>query len=195
MFVANLSSQEHDFVYRLPLNPSPIRQTIPPWSQVPLTGSGGSQGDFNTLEIESVIRHHSIYGMIEAREIGNQKKLAPLAYALDKPIPLALIQRAREGNLHILEARGAQIRQEAAVAANYQIEEQLARSDLPLGITGLEMTIQEEEPRRGSKPISDGHTLLNEGVRVSSDDIDPREPPRAVRARTARGAGRGRRAA
>lgn len=180
MFVANLSKQVHDFVYRLPENPSAIRLTLQPLSQLPIPGAGGSY-DLSTPEIEAIVNHHARYGLRHVSEVTKERgQLSPLAYSLDKPINLAAIRTAMEHNHGVLDATGREIRKQAAVAVNEQIEQSLDLNNPQAHLKGFEMTVVEDEPKRGA---DDGHKPINEGVRVTRQNEGP--PPRQSRRRAA----------
>ena len=174
LYVCNATRQIQEFTYRLPERPGAKMQTVPIGGQVVIGG-----GELTTPDIDYIIEHHKKYGLVSFEEVEQKRtEFSGMCYSIDRPITSERIERAMKRNIDLLEARGKQIRREAAVAANDKIEHDLADSGLDAGITGLEMSIQEEEPKRGDR---EGQRI-SEGIRVTRTE-ESSDTPRPSRAR------------
>ena len=67
MFIANGLHQNLDFQYRLPEVKGYRQQSIPIGSQVKISG------DLSQKDIDLIVEHHSIYGMVAARDLDKFK--------------------------------------------------------------------------------------------------------------------------
>lgn len=142
MFVANCTHQIQVFIYRLPESKRSFTQEIPIGGQVQLTGLGG--GELSTKDVESIVRQQAKYGMVDVHEIDRRKPFFGTCFSLDKPIHVDKIRNAIEHNRGILDARGREIRQLAAVGVSAKIEQ-----DIP-GLKGLELeTMELDNPKTG----------------------------------------------
>lgn len=171
VFVANTTRQVHDFVWRSINNRSPHRMQIDVGQQVQLPG------EWQPEDVEYLEAQHRRYGLIPVSEVDRSKDFVGLCYSLDKPISVEKIRRALTLNEQVLEARGRELRQRAAVAVAEQVQTAFPNS----GLTALEMTIQEERTD-GGKPE------VNEGIRVPTagqGGQGPAPPPRNPRRRAA----------
>ena len=147
MFIANTTQQVQDFQYRLPENPKIVKQTIPIGGQIQIPG------DLTVHDIEAIIEQHSPYGMVAVSEIDRTKPFIGVCYSLDKAVTVNKIMSAIEHNGAVLDARGREIRKEAAVSVNNAIEEQSRDfRALDIGIT---------EVRKEGGDVS-----VNENIRV-----------------------------
>lgn len=168
MFIGNLTNQIQEFSYRLPERRSPVRITIPIGAQTLLSG------DLTTQDIEAIIEHQAPYGFTPVNEIDRTRGFVGMCWQLDKKIEVAKLKQGIGRNFQILDARGRQIRSEAAIA----ITDQMANNGAP--VTALEVTMQEVEAKDGPKEAS-----LHEVVRVSATE-DPGEGPRSTAAKKSR---------
>lgn len=163
IYVANATNQNQDFQYRLPESAKLMAVMIPIGEQRKLPGVT------TTPDIEAVIQHHSTYGMINVGEIDRTRHFAGLCYSLDKPVDMARVLYVMEHNNTVLDERGRQIRQEAAIATNNAIEDQNK------GLKAFEMEIIED--------VKDGKDIeVNEKTRVSRTD-QPTDPKARAKAR------------
>ena len=112
MYVANLTRQAQDFIYRLPETRKSTFQQIPVGGQVLLSG------DLTTKDIEAVIQQHAPYGMVPAAEVAKRREFNGLCFALDRPVPIEALRRGLEANRAVLDARGVELRRQAAIAVN-----------------------------------------------------------------------------
>lgn len=169
MYVANATRQVEDFVYRIPGDNKARRQTIHPGQQVELSG------DLTTDEADAVIEHHGVYGMTAATELGSAKgKVVRLIYSLDKPVPANRIEQAMRANVDVLVVEGKEMRERAAVivpeAINHEIRDRGLSSEVSL--SGLEMSVVEEEPKGGYgdiAPVAEGYRIGKTTMERSDD--------------------------
>jgi hypothetical protein len=152
MFVANGSHQNIDFQYRLPKYRSYRTQMIPIGQQIRLSG------ELSKDEIDIIIAHHSVYGMVSSKEIANFKGFnIPCVYSIDNPIPAEIIVELIVQNREFNEQLGKRLRQEAAVAVNSIIENNTTDT-----LKNLEMTIEEISTKERDATFA-------EGIRVTRD--------------------------
>lgn len=168
VYLANTTRQVQDFVWRSIGGKTPHRMQIDVGQQVQLPG------DWNTQDIEYLEEQHRKYGLVKVDEIDRTRDFIGVCFSVDRPIPVEKIRRALQGNEAVLEARGRELRKQAAVA----VTEQVRAAHPEAGLNAMEITIQEQRDD-GADPA------VNEGIRVAN------EPPGSTPA----GSGRRRRAA
>jgi hypothetical protein len=160
LYVGNVSKQVQMFAYRVPERPGIVTQTIPIGGQVRVAPNGVTT-DLTTPEIDSIIHQHRMYGIASVDDL-NEARNSPfngLVYSIGKPISVEKLRKAMQKKDEALRGFGQRLRQEAALAVNSQIEEQIGAP-----LRQLEMSFQEEEPRGGYAEDLDH---LAEGVRVT----------------------------
>ena len=174
LYVGNVSKQIQVFAYRVPERQGVITQNIPIGGQIRVSPNG-TLVDLAPQEIDYIIDQHRAYGI---RSVDDSKECnSPfngLIYSIGKAITVEKLHKAMRRKDEELKAFGAKIRQEAALAVNSQIEEQIGAP-----LRELEMSFQEEEPRGGYAEDLDH---IAEGVRVSRDNVAPIEGRRGRRA-------------
>src|SRR5262245_53057907 len=144
LYVGNVSKQIQMFAYRSLERPGIITQVIPIGGQIRISPNG-MNADLTTPEIDYIIEQHKIYGIMPVEELDTNKgPFNGLCYCLGKPISPDKLRRAMQKNEDSLQKLGKQMRQEAALAVNSQIEEQIGAP-----LRQLEMSFTEEEPRAG----------------------------------------------
>jgi RecG-like helicase len=164
MYLANGTQQYIDFQYRLPEFRSYRQQTIPIGGQIVLSG------ELSQKDIELIIEHQSVYGMVSSKEFTRYKDvIIPYIYSIDAPISENIIAELIEQNRTVNIDQGVKRRQEAAVQVNNVIEQGTTDT-----LKNLEMTI-EELPSKTKDPE------FSEGVRVTRDKErgapqDPKNP-------------------
>ena len=82
IYIANSSKQDFLFAYMLPENTRPFSHKIRAGAQIKLTQT--------QTEIDAIIKQHSIYGMMEVKEV--KKGFGGLCYRLNKPINVEAIE-------------------------------------------------------------------------------------------------------
>jgi hypothetical protein len=162
LYVANVTKQVVQFAYRALERSGVVIQPIPIGGQIRIAPAG-SRTDLSTPEIDYIIDQHRKYGLIDVNEIDSSKTpFHGMCYSIGKPISVDKLYRAMKRNEDALEEQGKQIRKEAAIAVNNQIENTIGEN-----LKQLEMSITEEEPRGG---YPDDRNPLGEGVRVLREE-------------------------
>lgn len=162
LFVANTTRQNQQFHYRVPEVPKIMIAEIPIGSQVRIYKDDASSQDVN-----SIITQLESYGAVNADSIRGLKSFAGLCYSVDKPVASDAIVRVIDRNDEVLEARGYETRQQAAVAVNNRLAED---GDLRDGVS-----VQfQEEGKRGE----DRADKMDQTIIVSRDANAPPMPRR-----------------
>lgn len=155
MYVANGSHQNIDFQYRLPETKNYRQQNIPIGGQIRISG------ELSPKDINLIVEHHSVYGMVQAKELSKFKGFyIPYVYSTDEPISAELMTELVLQNREYNRALGVKQRLEAAVTVNNNIEEQMPPNINYL--KNLELTV-EELPNKHHDPE------INEGIRITRD--------------------------
>ena len=136
LFVANPTKQQINFTYRLPDSRSAKMVPIAMGQQMQIGG------DLTQAELDYVIEQNQKYGLVAVADMSKSAGVT-MIYSIDKPVPVGKLHEAIAGHTNMLEDRGRQIRQEAAVAVNNTLKDSVG----PLRT--LEMSAVEEEPRGG----------------------------------------------
>jgi len=172
LYILNCTRQVQEFWYRLPENPKLLHQFIPVGGQIQIAG------DLSTKDIEAIREQHAKYGMVAYSEIDRTRPFIGYCYQVDKRFTdiASALQRGFAHNDRVLEDRGQQLREEAAIAINQSIEDQRA----PARLTELEVTVEEEG--------DDG--TFHKGVRVTKDPSETGGPKSRSRQRRAGGRSR-----
>jgi hypothetical protein len=166
LYIGNVSKQVQQFSYRSPERPGVIVQTIPIGGQIRVSPNG-QHIDLNPIEIDAILAQHRAYGIVDVDDIDTkQSPFSGVCYSIGKPISVDKLRRAMQKKEDTLEAFGKKLRQEAALAVNSQIEEQIGAP-----LRQLEMSFVEEEPKGG---FADDSEQLAEGIRVTRQaDVTP----------------------
>lgn len=163
MYIANATKQKFDFMYRLPETTGLRVQNIPIGGQIQITG------ELLPIQVDAIIEQHAKYGMVSVDEVDRSKSFTGLCYSIDKPIPVSKIMTAVRLNTDVLQERGRQIRQEAAIAENNRIEQSMRENDIPGELKALNVSVQEEKERPDGEQVS-------EGIRVTRSDPQNEQP-------------------
>jgi hypothetical protein len=154
LFVANATKLIQEIVYRLPETPSARRQTIRPGEQVELR-------NLSLLDVETIIRQNIVYGWTDAAAVDRAKPYVGIVYAVDRPIVAGKIMSAIEHNIAVLNQRGKENRELAAVASNNLLEAQVEMmnnshmNETQTKLNRMEMAIVEEDSRSKSAELSE----------------------------------------
>jgi hypothetical protein len=144
LFVGNVTKQIQMFAYRLPERTGIITQTIPIGGQIRISPNGVLT-DLSTMEIDAIISQYRNYGMLAVEDLDSKATVfSGLVYSIGKPISADKLYKGMKRKEELLRAQGQRLRQEAALAVNSQIEEQIGRP-----LRELEMSVTEEEPKGG----------------------------------------------
>jgi hypothetical protein len=175
LYIGNVSKQIQQFCYRSPERPGVITQTIPIGGQIRISPNG-QLVDLSPPEIEAILSQHRTYGIVDIDDIDNkQSPFSGICYSIGKAMSPEKLRRAMVKKEESLKAFGQRLRQEAALAVNSQIEEQIGAP-----LRNLEMSFEEEEPRSG---YADELDHLSEGVRVTRDQVEGSITPLSNRRR------------
>jgi len=158
MYVANLTRQRVEFAYRVRGSTGVRTQNIGIGQQIKISG------DLDMGDIEYIVGQHRKYGMIESKEIKNQRNYTGLAYSVDTPVAAKGIEMALHTNTVVLLDRGKENRQRVALAANKRLEENLLESGIPGNLDHMDVTIVEEEHR---KPTGEEGPAVGEALRIA----------------------------
>jgi hypothetical protein len=158
MYVANAMKQNYNFLYRASGRSSPTAQEIPIGTQVRIAGNPTPD------DIEGIIVQHQPYGFMDLDRF-ESPKFGGILYSLRGPIPEATLKRAIEKYQEIKDEIGKDIRKESALAASSTIENEIiGRDNNAMKLTNLEMSVEEDPPKEGSR---EGHPdLFSEGIQV-----------------------------
>ncbi|HBY8505948.1 hypothetical protein ACKLLD_04215 [Klebsiella pneumoniae] len=109
LFIANTTKQRHIFTFRQ-LETGRLRQ-------IPIEhGSQMQVLDGSAEEVEAVIQHHQVYGLVDSTKIDQSQAFVGLCYSINKPVSASVIEKTiRDNDGHL--TRGAHNRRQASVAA------------------------------------------------------------------------------
>ena len=109
LFIANTTKQRQIFAFR--------KLETGRLVQIPINhGNQMMVLDGSSDEVESVIRHHQVYGLIDSTKIDQSQAFIGLCYSIDKPVSVSVIEKTiRDNDNHL--TRGAHNRRQASVAA------------------------------------------------------------------------------
>lgn len=109
LYIANTTKQRHIFTFRQ-LETGRLRQ-------IPIEhGSQMLVLDGSTEEVEAVIQHHQVYGLVDSTKIDQSQAFVGLCYSINKPVSASVIEKTiRDNDGHL--TRGAHNRRQASVAA------------------------------------------------------------------------------
>lgn len=109
LFIANTTKQRQIFAYR--------KLETGRLIQIPINhGDQMMVLDGSTDEVEAVIQHYQVYGLIDSTKIDQSQVFVGLCYSVDKPVFASVIEKTiRDNDIHL--TRGAHGRRQASVAA------------------------------------------------------------------------------
>lgn len=131
LYISNCTQQVQDFVYRLPETSGTRTQRIDIGGQIIVSG------DLNPTQIDSILDQHAKYGLVSVDEVDRTRPFIGLCFSVDKPVIMDKVRRAMEHNTTVLNDRGRQLREEAAIFVNNQINDGTngALSSLEMSVT------------------------------------------------------------
>lgn len=162
LFIANGTHQTIDFQYRLPEVKNYRQQMIAEGGQIRISGN------LSIKDVEAVIQCHVHYGMIDYRELSSHRdEYIMYIYSVDQPVPLIAIQELIVRNRLLLEEKGRQIREEAAVTAHKVIQD-----GTPDRLKSLEFQIEEQPSKSnfGNPEVSENIVVTRLPERGASQD-------------------------
>ncbi|HEY0181252.1 MAG TPA: hypothetical protein VGC09_00455 [Rhodopila sp.] len=153
LYIANASYQTQVFIYRLLESKTPRQQPIRRGHQIKITG------DLSTEDIDYVVGQHRKYGLISTAEVDANRTHTALIYSVGKPVPPSKVEAIMARNKEVLQARGKQIRKEAAMAEAVRVEkdltEQGARPESLLEMN-TEIVEQNHDDRDSTPAVAEG---------------------------------------
>ena len=110
LYIANTTKQRHIFTFRT-LENGRLRQ-------IPINhGSQTVVLDGTSDDVNAVIEHHQIYGLVDASKIDQSQQFVGICYSIDKPVPAGVIEKTiRDNDEHL--TRNAHERRKASLAAH-----------------------------------------------------------------------------
>lgn len=149
LYIANTTKQRHVFTYRVLETGRLLHIPIAHGSQMVVLDNASSE------QIEAVIAHHAVYGLINSSNIDQSKTFVGLCYSIDKPVAASVIEKAIRDNDHHL-SRGAHQTRQASLAA---LDKTLSENNT--GYSGdLEFTVEQAKGREDS----DDTPVVNETI-------------------------------
>lgn len=109
LYIANTTKQRQIFAYR--------KLETGRLIQIPINhGDQMMVLDGSTEEVDAVVQHHQVYGLVDSTKIDQSQAFVGLCYSLNKPVSASVIEKAiRDNDIHL--TRGAHGRRQASVAA------------------------------------------------------------------------------
>ncbi|WP_291969469.1 hypothetical protein [Candidatus Symbiopectobacterium sp.] len=109
LFIANTTKQRQIFAYR--------KLETGRLIQIPINhGDQMMVLDGSTEEVEAVVQHHQVYGLIDSTNIDQSQVFVGLCYSVNKPVSASVIEKTiRDNDIHL--TRGAHGRRQASLAA------------------------------------------------------------------------------
>lgn len=109
LYIANTTKQRHIFTFRT-LETGRLRQ-------IPIDhGAQMIVLDGSTEELEAVIQHHQIYGLVDSSKIDQSQSFVGLCYSVGKPVSASVIEKTiRDNDGHL--TRGAHNLRQASIMA------------------------------------------------------------------------------
>ncbi|HFP9395745.1 TPA: hypothetical protein ACHOZE_004444 [Raoultella ornithinolytica] len=109
LYIANTTKQRHIFTFRT-LETGRLRQ-------IPIEhGSQMMVLDGSTDEVEAIIQHHQVYGLVDSTKIDQSQSFVGLCYSINKPVSASVIEKTiRDNDGHL--TRGAHTLRQASLMA------------------------------------------------------------------------------
>lgn len=99
LYIANTTKQRQIFAYR--------KLETGRLIQIPINhGDQMMVLDGSTDEVDAVVQHHRVYGLVDSTKIDQSRAFVGLCYSLNKPVSASVIEKAiRDNDIHL--TRGA----------------------------------------------------------------------------------------
>jgi hypothetical protein len=166
MYIANGTSQNIDFQYRLPEYKTYRMQAIPIGGQIRISG------ELNEKQIDIIVQFHMKYGMIKYTELADFRNyFIPYIYSTDNPISAEVMAELIIHNREVAKKQGERLRAEAAVAVNKMIEDNAGEQ-----LTTFEMEITEKQSKDREPTIAEKITITRDAKKGAPQDPNPRGP-------------------
>jgi hypothetical protein len=143
LYIANTTKQRQIFAYR--------KLETGRLIQIPINhGDQMMVLEGSTEEVEAVIQHHQVYGLIDSTKIDQSQVFIGLCYSVNKPVSASVIEKTiRDNDVHL--TRGAHGRRQASVAA---LDSSLRESGT--GYSGeMEVSVEQAKSRDDNDDIEE----------------------------------------
>ena len=155
LYITNLTKQRHEFCYRLPEEIQLRKQMINEGGQILVSGRGPA--GLNEEDIKAIIEQHTPFGIIDISKIDQSKPYIGLAYSIDREISINKIGAGLQHNDDVKVEEGFELRKQAAVAVNQEVQKASAGS-----LKNLEMSVS-QDVKEGERGIAEGIRITREG--------------------------------
>lgn len=147
LYIANGSTHLQDFNYRIPGINKVLSQPISIGGQICIPR------DLTQEQVDHIVEHHKIYGMIPANEIGSRRsRAAAYAYQVGKPFDPEVISQLMSINRGVMIETGEQTRKDAAVVIATELGKSARdQRDGSADLAEVEIDVIEEDGRTGNK--------------------------------------------
>lgn len=172
LYIANCTRQNRIVCYRLDFDQQgkpELRAQFQPAKQQPIDPGRQAMigGDFHIRQIEDIVAQLARYGMVGVKDVATNKKMAPMVFNVDAPVPAEVMRRVSSSNAELLIEQGKMRRQRAAIRSNDlvnatvqkdlmdrgQMTEDTAPVDVDVGFEQL------EQSDAGERRIEEGYKL------------------------------------
>jgi len=133
LYIANCTTQNHDFIYNAPEVKGSRKQMIPAGGQMQI------HDNMNLQAIDYIVKQHEKYGLVPADKIPREKAFIGLCYSVDKPVNMDQIMTASSQNENVLKEQAVETRKQTAAAIRSQIEDQ------EVGVSSVSVEIIQDE--------------------------------------------------
>jgi hypothetical protein len=174
LYIANATQQLQQFSYWVPEGKRAVLQEIPVGGQLLIGGR-----DLPKPAIDAILEHHRTYGLVTVSEaLKSGGSFDGMAYSIDRPVSYDRLLDLVEKYRSVLNQRGRKLRQDAAIATNEFINQQMQQQQIPGRLDALEMSVEEV-----SRDQRDDSPEISDGVRVVAADREVNPPRRNSRSR------------
>jgi len=181
LFIGNATKQNHDFVYWVPGAKAARTQRVPIGGQIMISG------DLDQAAVDSIIQQHAPYGLVASSEADHVREFVGLCYSVDRMIRVETLEKLMHHNTRVLVEKGKEIRREASVAGNDQLQTNLAESGRPETLRQMEASMVEEnhDDRSPDPQIAEGYRVIRGGMDQPPSERSTRAARRASRRKAA----------
>jgi hypothetical protein len=180
MYVANCSTQTHEFCYRLPNVAQLRRVSIQPMAQEKLPDA------VDQAAIDYIVAKAERYGFVNVVDLRTGKTKRPLTrlcYSIDAPVSSFMIEALAINNRGALVEMGSRIQEEAAIVSSKKITDDIDRMNREgdgksADPSDLLITVQEEFDSKDERPQED---IFSKGYKVSGTPEKPNHPLHTTR--------------
>lgn len=152
LFIANATSQNHQFLYRRPESSKMHSMHIRMGSQICIR-------DLDQAAIAAIVKQHEPYGMKSEDEAVKRPRFVGLCYAVDEPVKLARILERATMNTEAMMKRAAERREEVVGAIGANLAN--VQADAGMGVEGVRAEVELVDEKSGS--IAQGFEVVPEG--------------------------------